>query len=104
MRLPQIPLYPQPEGISVTYNRTRTARPAQGLTTYAAQEMAFNSIRQGLDNLVDYLWADHSIWQIANICSEHLSVTISPKEVYSSHLRTKRELAAIDRNRGEGAD
>lgn len=64
--------------------------------------MHLDSIRQGLDDLVEEKWGDYSVFQISRIASMLLSVTITPKEVYSSHLRTQRERHRLDTNQVEG--
>lgn len=77
-------------------HRLQTARPTEGLSTYAAQEMHLDSIRRGMDDIVAELWADSSVWEIVDAIRERMSVTVTPREVYSAHLRTAREQTAAE--------
>jgi hypothetical protein len=101
--VPQIPRYQEPEGIIVSPHRLQTARPTEGISNWQAQEKAMDRLQNAIDDIVEELWEKCAVWQIAREASKVLSIEVTPKHVYSSHLRTRREQSAIDTNPDEGA-
>jgi hypothetical protein len=51
-------------------------------------------LQNAIDDIVATYWESRSVWELVRIIDNSLSITVSPKQVYSSHLRIKRQAQA----------